>query len=125
VQRDRATAAWDDGHRTDDLIALLADHEAELRRRDGQIQLVIEAVVELLEAIGDLPDRRWARHAACKGETQVMFPARGESHRPAQDLCFRCWVADECAAWLATVPHQCGVVAGTSERQRRAARRVA
>lgn len=62
----------------------------------------------------------WAERAACKGQTEVMFPTKGQSTAPAKRLCASCPVLEECSDWAATVPAgQGGVIAGQSERARR------
>lgn len=42
-------------------------------------------------------DRDWWRLAACKGmDVAVFFPPRGGDHRPANEVCARCPVSEEC-----------------------------
>jgi hypothetical protein len=54
-----------------------------------------------------------------------MFPTRGEPTEPAKALCAMCPVREPCADWAGTLPvSQSGIIAGTSERARRQARRA-
>lgn len=102
---------------------LLAAEAADEHAHEGRVEHVLDAVLELLEAIGPEPD--WQRRAACRGQTRVMFIEPGDSTEPAFALCAACPVFDECAAWVDANPTAHGIVAGASPRRRRTARRDA
>ncbi|UDY35529.1 WhiB family transcriptional regulator [Dermatobacter hominis] len=105
------------------LHALLAGGEAVDRDRDEQVQHVAEALAVLLEEIG--PEPEWQQRAACRGQTKVMFPERGQDIRPAKALCASCPVHAECEAWGAAAGSaQGGFVAGRGKRSRRGQKRV-
>lgn len=79
----------------------------------------------LLLAVAEHSPGVWARVGACRGHAEVMFPTRGEPTEPAKALCASCPVLEPCAEWAGTVPaSQSGIIAGTSERARRDARRA-
>jgi hypothetical protein len=47
-------------------------------------------------------DPDWMTLAACRGQTELMFPERGTAHRKiraARNLCAGCPVGVECEAW--------------------------
>lgn len=108
------------------LLAVLArdadDHAVELEE-------AIEAATPWLRLLGAILDGApgsWAADAACKGQTDVMFPSLGGNATEARQLCARCPVAVECDRWAATVPaSQRGVIAGTTERHRAKIRKYA
>lgn len=85
-----------------------------------------------VEAVEEEPP--WQTFAACRPElrppdmtvaewTDLFFPARGESTRPARQYCAICPVLDECRNAGRSEKH--GIWGGTSERQRRGKRRSA
>lgn len=113
-----------DGLAVDDLQSLLAERSDQERTRDHQVQYVVEALAVLYEAIG--PEPTWMADAECRGQTDVMFPAKGDDPRRARALCARCWVRSECEAWAANqpAPHH-GFLAGMSARERQRATRAA
>lgn len=105
---------------------LIRDHDIdyEVRRREALEDLV--ALGRLLAEVAEHAPGPWARQAACRGQTEVMFPGRGEPTGPANALCDACPVREPCAEWAATVPgDQHGIIAGTSMRTRRANRSAA
>lgn len=62
----------------------------------------------------------WMGEAACRGSDQdVFFPGRGASAEPAKEICRGCPVLEECYEYILTGPHQFGIWAGMSERERR------
>jgi hypothetical protein len=63
----------------------------------------------------------WQDRAACRGQTAVMFPVRGESTGPALRLCAGCPVRSECAE--AGVWEQYGVWGGVTRGARLEARK--
>lgn len=42
----------------------------------------------------------WMDDAACKGMTDLFFPARGESTEPAKQICAACPVLDDCRTYI-------------------------
>ena len=69
---------------------------------------------------------RWHQHAACAGMKPAMFyPPRGEPAAEAKAVCRRCPVARECLAAALARPERYGVWGATTERERRAQRKVA
>jgi hypothetical protein len=83
---------------------------------------------EVYAALHELLDRRpaWQRDAACREHPlEMFFPGRHESNAPAQAICARCLVIEDCAAYAASYePTMAGIWAGTSERARKAMRRL-
>lgn len=70
-------------------------------------------------------DSDWWLRAACRGlDTDLFFPARGESTTAAEAVCSSCPVTDDCL-WFAlgrteaAGPQRFGIWGGSSERQRR------
>lgn len=62
----------------------------------------------------------WYELAECRGAPQeLFFPERGESTKPAKEMCTRCPVSVECLAWALDHREKFGVWGGTSERERR------
>lgn len=106
-----------------DLHDLLARDSAAERERDSRVVYVLDAVVRLIEVIG--PEPTWQVHAACRGQTEVMFPQRGGDPREAKALCASCPVFDECDAWATAEQPRHGITAGLSERGRRQRRAAA
>ncbi len=85
-----------------------------------------DAVDELLASIGvTAAERDWRRRAACRGhDTAAFFPLRGEPIDDARAMCRACPVRVECLEYaLDESGDPLGVWGGTSQRQRRAARR--
>ena len=109
-----------DGFVVDDLQSLIAERSDQERTRDERVQHVVEALAVLYEAIG--PEPEWQTNAACRGQTDAMFPGHGGDVRPAKALCASCRVAEQCEAWAAENPMQGGILYGTSESQRQRAR---
>lgn len=63
--------------------------------------------------------------AACRGlDTNLFFPTRGEDTAAAKAVCKRCAVKVECADWALANSEKFGIWGGTSERDRRSARRT-
>ena len=102
---------------------LLAAEAADEHAHEGRVEHVLDAVLELLEAIG--PEPEWQGRAACRGQTRVMFLEPGDSPDPALALCAARPVFDECAAWVDANPTAHGIVAAASPRRRRTAQREA
>ena len=75
-----------------------------------------EDILDLLDAIRPA----WHAQAACRGQTDVMFPVAERGHRldtsAARALCARCLVQTECADAGRTEPH--GVWGGTRRHHR-------
>lgn len=69
----------------------------------------------------------WTERAACRGMTDVMFPARGDAEgvARAKRVCASCPVIDDCLDHVTLSPERYGVWAGiagkeiTAERKRR------
>lgn len=62
---------------------------------------------------------------ACQGlDTEIFFPDRGESLKPAKTVCEQCIVKDECLEFALSHGERFGVWGGTSERERRRIRRA-
>lgn len=105
---------------------LLRDHGLD---DDARLRALLEDLVgwaPLLAELRATGPGDWAAHGACRGQTSVMFPTRGESSEPGKALCASCPVHAECEEWAATVPAaQTGIIAGSAERARTQARRAA
>lgn len=64
------------------------------------------------------------RDANCKGVYDGrFFPGRGESIKPAQEVCAGCYVRDECTRYAIENREKFGVWGGLSERERRRLRK--
>jgi WhiB family transcriptional regulator, redox-sensing transcriptional regulator len=62
---------------------------------------------------------------SCRGmDPEIFFPDRGESLRPAKEVCGGCIVRDECLEYALDNRERFGVWGGTSERERRRLRRA-
>lgn len=69
------------------------------------------------------PAPHWRRLAACRGEdTEIFFPARGETTRPARSVCELCPVRAPCLEH--GLYEKFGIWGGKSERERRRMRRL-
>jgi WhiB family transcriptional regulator, redox-sensing transcriptional regulator len=71
----------------------------------------------------------WDMLAACRGQTDVMFPERGESSAPAKALCAVCDVFLECRSYALSPEANAGsplegVWGGMSKGERMAAMRA-
>ncbi len=74
---------------------------------------------------GRLRPPDWTRDALCVEYPHVeFFPGRGQDSRPAKADCARCMVRADCLAFAMAERITEGVWGGTSERERRALRRV-
>jgi hypothetical protein len=96
-------------------------------QRDAELAELIDQVVpmlRLLAAVNLGEAGPWRAHAACRGMTHLMFPGQGKSSAHGLELCGRCSVRRECAAWIAERPDQGGVGAGMTEADRMASRRA-
>ncbi len=66
----------------------------------------------------------WWTKAACRGtDTNVFFPDKGESTRPAKRICATCDVTAECLQAALERDDRFGVYGGLSERERRRLKR--
>ena len=71
---------------------------------------------------GPAQEPTWRLDAACRGmDTDLFFPARGESLAPLRAICARCPVREQCLD--EHLMGTCGFWGGMSERERRAERR--
>lgn len=76
----------------------------------------------MIDLLGvESPD--WYEHAECRGPQALFFPERGESTKPAEEMCSRCPVSVECLAWALDHGEKFGIWGGASERERRRMRR--
>lgn len=76
-------------------------------------------VSEVLDILLGRP--AWMADALCREHPELSwFPEEGESVKPMAEICERCAVREECAAYGAGERY--GVWAGTSARERRRAR---
>jgi len=64
--------------------------------------------------------RRWMEDAACKGTaTDVFFPLQWQSIKPAERICSRCPVIEECLGYAIANEEWYGIWGGLSENRRR------
>ena len=78
---------------------------------------------EQLEA--EVEVRSWVQRAHCVGlDADLFFPDRGEPTRDAKAGCAGCEVREECLDYALSTGQKFGVWGGTSERERRALRRM-
>lgn len=87
--------------------------------------------VELVDAAGFLlaliTRPAWMDDAACREHPELSwFPGQGEDVRAAKAVCVGCLVRQECRDYAAEHgPLTVGIWGGTSDRERRTARRTA
>jgi len=68
----------------------------------------------------------WMDDALCvQVDTELFFPEKGASSRPARSVCRSCLVRKDCLDWSVETGQRFGVWGGMSERQRRKIRRIA
>jgi WhiB family redox-sensing transcriptional regulator len=109
----------------------LSDEEMELvlaaergRHRNRLLACIMRGI-DLPSLVSLIGRPEWHQRAACKGQTDVFFPARGENTEPAKQLCRTCPVQSECRAYavdnrtVATGSELAGIWGGTSARERR------
>jgi len=79
-------------------------------------------MLEGLEVVGEWPE--WHRDAACAEYVEHgdwWFPDRGESTKPAKEVCQRCLVQSECLGFALDEPLTlAGIWGATSQRERKA-----
>jgi hypothetical protein len=91
------------------------------------VPAVAEHIGRLIVAALDIsgwhtPDFR--EQAACtSADPEAFFPDKGNSAKPAKDLCKRCPAIVECLDWALEHNEQFGVWAGTTPDERKALRR--
>lgn len=62
----------------------------------------------------------WWAAAACRGRRiEIFFPERGDTTRPAKELCAGCPVRDDCLDYALANGIKHGIWGGTSEKERR------
>lgn len=72
----------------------------------------------------DPDEYAWQEKANCQGvDPELMFPARGESTKPAKAVCAACLVRVECLEYALAHGEKFGIWGGYSERERRRLRR--
>jgi WhiB family redox-sensing transcriptional regulator len=71
--------------------------------------------------IDDLPDRRWADRAACRGANPDIWfcDDRGASYREARQICVACPVRLECLTWAVETNTHYGMWGGLAPWQRK------
>lgn len=77
-------------------------------------------VIDLAELLRRPP---WMRQAACKGQTAEFHACATTEH--ARAICDACPVVDECLLYALDDPTLPGMWGGTTEKERKALRRVA
>lgn len=90
------------------------------------LYLALMTGAECLELAEILAPPVWHLDAACREHPETnFFPGRGQSTAPAQRVCARCLVRAECLvyAYERRPSDLVGIWGGTSEHQRREARR--
>lgn len=79
-----------------------------------------------LDKIGqliDLQENSWTRYANCRGaDSEIFFPERGESVKPAKAICSVCVVQLRCLKDAMDRKERFGIWGGLSERERRRVR---
>lgn len=96
-------------------------HELEYRADPADLVGASSVLLELLNRPA------WMADASCREHPDVnFFPERGEDVRAAKAVCSGCLVAEDCFAYaVGRGVYLSGIWAGTSDRQRRRARRDA
>jgi WhiB family transcriptional regulator, redox-sensing transcriptional regulator len=63
---------------------------------------------------------RWRQQAACRGtDLDVFYPERGQTARPARQVCARCPVREPCLEYALSNRIASGIWGGLTERERR------
>jgi WhiB family redox-sensing transcriptional regulator len=66
----------------------------------------------------------WTADAACNGlDPDMFFPQKGETSRPAKQVCLGCPVREECLSMAVELNLGFGIFGGLSARERRVVRR--
>jgi len=65
------------------------------------------------------PRPEWRAKAACKGMTDLFFPAKQEDVDAPKAICHTCPVERQCLAWALAHGEKFGIWGGVSERGRR------
>lgn len=66
------------------------------------------------------PDQDWRDSALCaQVDSELFFPPKGASPRPAKELCARCPVTQQCLSDALEKRDQFGIRGGTTAFQRR------
>jgi len=101
---------------------LTADLLAEGRVTGVLADMLAETMAAFLEELDR--EHPWRRDALCREyDVDLFFPGRGASTNPAEALCARCAVRDECRAYIEAGGGsgwtRAGIWAGTSARSRK------
>jgi WhiB family redox-sensing transcriptional regulator len=63
---------------------------------------------------------RWRQQASCRGtDLDVFYPERGQTARPARQVCARCPVRQPCLEYALSNRITHGILGGLTERERR------
>ena len=66
----------------------------------------------------------WIRRANCRGlKTNMFYPRRYESEKPAKSVCAGCSVRDECVNYALEQHDRFGIWGGLNDKQRSSLRR--
>jgi WhiB family redox-sensing transcriptional regulator len=86
----------------------------------------VNNICDLAAELGiDTGEMRWMDYARCaETDSEIFFPEKGDSTKPAKKVCRWCDVREECLAYAIAHPSICrhGIWGGTSERERHAMR---
>lgn len=97
-------------------LQVRAEARGEFSEQDVRLARVIK------DAQAQLP--AWRHDGACNGVVDDrFFPERGQSTRPAKDICAGCKVRETCLEYALENGEKFGIWGGTSERERRRIRR--
>lgn len=67
----------------------------------------------------DIEHPSWRDAALCREvDSDLFFPEKGQSTRPAKNVCRRCDVRAQCLAWAVEHDERFGVWGGLSTRER-------
>lgn len=99
------------------------DNDREL----DQLRALMESPKTTDVTLADILARpAWMDAAACRGQTDLFFPERGQSTAPARALCAACPVVEECGDYAAQQSLRLhGIWGGVSQRGRKLDRRAA
>lgn len=74
-----------------------------------------------MSLVGERPE--WHARAACRGQTELFFPTRGEQQTEALKYCAICPVWRDCLDHALANGERNGIWGGVSEKERRRLRR--
>ena len=74
----------------------------------------------VLAALASDEPQTWHDYAACREvDPDIFHPEKGESNRPAKQVCAGCFVREQCLDYALATDQEWGIWGGTSVHDRR------